>query len=393
MKSILFVDDEVRILQGLKRLLRSMRNDWSMNFVASGAEALDFLRANEVDVVVSDMRMPGMMGDEFLKHVKEEYPHIVRLILSGHTEQAHAQRCLGVAHQFLSKPCDTTELRDSVERVCELSNSLKSVAHTKLAGSIGALPVAPRILVELQQAFAEPDVSFPQIAAIIEEDPSCASKILQVVNSSFFGLRREIQSVSDAARHLGLDTVRNLVLNEELRKSFERTVAKGYSLDAAQRHGFLASCIGPRLVRDHEVRETVRCASLVHDVGQSLFASRLPEEYERVLAKHKSGMGLHLAEREAFDTSHSELGGYLLGLWGLPTPIVEAVLFHHDPSRTGHREFEAAGAVHVACALAHEDESLLDMEYLRAVGVEENLDEWRAIANEKIAAVERGAAA
>ena len=381
-KKVLFVDDETRILDGLRRLLRGQRSEWDMTFVDSAAEALRVLEATAFDVLVTDMRMPGMDGAQLLAEAQRICPGAVRLVLSGHTELEGALRAVPVAHQFLSKPCDTNELRDTVERVWDFSHSLKGADHTQLAGTLGALPVAPRVRVRLREICTRDDVAFEEVASIIEEDPAYATKVLQLVNSSFFGLRRQIHSVSDAARQLGMDVLRNLVVNDELCRSFEAPVARGYDLDEAQHHGFLASRLASRFVSDPETRETARCAALVHDVGQTLFASRLPEEYARVLELQTSGMSRHDAEREVFEITHAEIGAYLLGLWGLPTPIVEAVLFHHEPSRAGDR-FGAAGAVHVASALAHGDESRLDHDYLRAAGVDGLLDEWRAILAEE----------
>ena len=83
MKRILFVDDEQRILDGLRRLLRDKRAEWEMVFVDGGSKALEQLRASPFDIVITDMRMPGMDGATLLTHVKEEFPDVVRLVLSG----------------------------------------------------------------------------------------------------------------------------------------------------------------------------------------------------------------------------------------------------------------------------------------------------------------------
>ena len=102
---ILFVDDEPLVLQGLQRMLRPMRNEWEMAFVESGRRALEEMATLPFQVVVSDMRMPGMNGAQFLSHVQELYPRTVRLILSGHADKDLIMKCVGTAHQFLAKPC------------------------------------------------------------------------------------------------------------------------------------------------------------------------------------------------------------------------------------------------------------------------------------------------
>ena len=83
---ILFVDDEPNILTGVKRMMRPMRKTWKMDFAQSGQKALDFLAENEIDIVVSDMRMPEMDGGDLLAEVQKKYPWIVRIILSGYTD-------------------------------------------------------------------------------------------------------------------------------------------------------------------------------------------------------------------------------------------------------------------------------------------------------------------
>ncbi len=102
----MFVDDEPRVLEGLKRMLRPKRNEWQMTFVGSAQAALDALKAEPCEVVVTDMRMPGMNGAELLEVVQREYPDTIRLILSGQAETESVMKALGVSHQFLSKPCD-----------------------------------------------------------------------------------------------------------------------------------------------------------------------------------------------------------------------------------------------------------------------------------------------
>lgn len=104
-KRVLFVDDEQEVLEGLRNLLRRNRHEWDMVFALGGYEALAELSRGTVDVVVTDMRMPGMDGAQLLAQVKTVSPSTARLVLSGHAEKEAILRALPVAHQFLSKPC------------------------------------------------------------------------------------------------------------------------------------------------------------------------------------------------------------------------------------------------------------------------------------------------
>ena len=114
MLRILFVDDEQNVLLGIRRATRSMRHEWEMSFVESGAAALEHFAANDVDVLVTDMRMPGMDGAELLQSVKDRYPGTARIILSGHSDQEAIFRSTTSAHESGSSAADV-HLGDAVD--------------------------------------------------------------------------------------------------------------------------------------------------------------------------------------------------------------------------------------------------------------------------------------
>ncbi len=127
-------------------------------------------------------------------------------------------------------------------------------------------------------------------------------------------------------------------------------------------------------------------AGLLHDVGQLILAAGLAEPYDRVLQKARTaGQPVWEAERAEFGATHAEVGAYLLGLWGLPNPVVEAVALHHRPAECLARGFSPAIAVHVADALAHEPNGdgaadvapQVDRACLAALGLEDRLNAWK----------------
>ena len=120
MKRILFVDDDSNILAGLCRSLRSLRNEWEMVFAEGSAAALRGTVPPVLDVVVSDARMPGMEGSAFLGEVMRLYPDTVGIILSGQCSRTSVLKCVEVAHQFLSKPCEAGTLKSAVHEVCAM---------------------------------------------------------------------------------------------------------------------------------------------------------------------------------------------------------------------------------------------------------------------------------
>ncbi|HMG23584.1 MAG TPA: response regulator, partial [Kofleriaceae bacterium] len=121
-KRILFVDDEPAILAGLQNLLYKDRKRWDMVFALGGQLALDEIRKESFDIVVSDMRMPGVDGATLLNTVKDECPATVRIMLSGHADREAIVRALPALHQLLSKPCDAATLRGAIERSLDGAN-------------------------------------------------------------------------------------------------------------------------------------------------------------------------------------------------------------------------------------------------------------------------------
>ncbi|HXX17764.1 MAG TPA: response regulator, partial [Candidatus Acidoferrum sp.] len=170
MKRVLFVDDEPKILDGLRRMLRPQRLVWDVAFAPGGAEALAVLEGGAFDVIVSDMRMPGMDGAALLRVVSEKYPHILRIVLSGYTELESTYRAVPFAHQFLLKPCDTETLISAIERGTKLTETLHSESLAKIVGALGELPSAPRIYTELRLALSDSEAPIDRIVKIVEKD-------------------------------------------------------------------------------------------------------------------------------------------------------------------------------------------------------------------------------
>ncbi len=387
MKNILFVDDEPRILSALKRMLHAQRGEWNMTFVEGGAAALEELEKARFDVVISDMRMPGMDGAALLMEVRRRHPSAVRIVLSGYTDLATAMRSVQVAHQFLTKPCESDALRDVVTRACNLRDLLAAPALTALVGQIDALPPAPRVYSELTSALLDPDVPIERIATVVEQDYAICAKILQVVNSSFFALPRVVSSIRQAISYLGVSMLKNLVLTAEVFRQFEgKRMPSWFSFEEEIEHASLTALVAGKLLPDKKAAENAHTAAMLHDTGRLIFAVKLPDAYRAVVeAAGGADRPLCAAERAALGASHAEVGAYLLGIWGIPYPIIEAVAFHEEPLRTSSRTFDVVGAVHVADALAREAvfgtrAPPPDAVYLEAVGRGASLPEWRALA-------------
>lgn len=388
MKRILFVDDEPRILQGLQRTFRSMRDHWDMHFAEHGMAALAFMDQWPVDVVVTDMRMPGMDGAELLAQVIKRHPDTVRIVLSGHAEQESVLRLVGRAHQYLAKPAEVKELRYAIERACMLRELLGSSELVSTVTRLNSLPTLPTTYAQLREELHQPAPSMQRIGEIVTRDPGLATNLLQLVNSAFFGLRQPIANPAEAAAYLGLATLQALVLSLGLFSQFDEASVAGFSCEKLARHCYLTAQLAREIARQEDRAEQFgdECflAGLLHNVGQLVLAAGKPAEYAQVLAGvHESPNDLSNLERTQFGASHAEIGAYLLALWGLSSSVVEAVLFHHRPAASPSQSFSPLIAVHVANALAHvaaqevRGELELDRTLLVALGLEARLPVWR----------------
>ncbi|MEZ5100038.1 MAG: response regulator [Thermoleophilia bacterium] len=389
---ILFVDDEEAVLEGLRDALRRFRDEWEMRFALGGRAALAELEAGAFDVVVSDMRMPDVDGAAVLAEARERQPAAVRIVLSGQTELEQELRALPVAHQFLTKPCDTEELHGVVARACSVRELLDRTEIRSIVGAASALPSPPAAYAELTAALSSPDASVADVVAIVERDVAMSAKVIQLVNSAFFGLGRRTADAREAIAYLGVETVRAATLLGGVMLEFRpaRPVA-GFSLDALERHSLRVVGHATQVVRRADV-EHVLMGAMLHDVGKLLLASHRPDELAASIAEAgRRGCPPHVVELELLGTTHAEIGASLLAFWGLPDPVVETVAHHHRPERSP-RGAPGPAVVHVVDALVTRGErpdapwapALLDRGGLAAAGWAERALEWEAAVAERL---------
>ena len=383
MKRILFVDDEPKVLDGLRRMLYPYRNEWHMVFVSSAAEALQQLSQSPFDVLVTDVRMPQMSGIELLSEVVERHPQVVRMVLSGMADKEVTLPSVMLAHQYLDKPCDATTLRAAVERVFQLHVILENPGLKQLISRLHSLPSVPAVYTKLMEALQSEEVSPKEIGRIISQDMAMTAKILQLVNSAFFGPRRPITNPTEAVVYLGADTVKALALSVSVFSQFDAQRIPGFSIEALRDHGMevaaLARQIAATLRLSKAELDDVFLGGLLHELGKLVLAANYPKEYTEALRKtREAGIPAREAELETFGTTYADIGAYLLWLWGLPDAVTEIVARHPQPGPG-----TAAGsvvAVHVADALTdQESRQSVNLECLAALGLMDQLAAWKQL--------------
>jgi putative nucleotidyltransferase with HDIG domain len=389
-RRIIFVDDEPFVLQGLQRTLRGMRDEWDMEFVESGSKALSAMSERRFDIIVSDMRMPEMNGAQLLNEVMKHYPRTVRLILSGNADKDLIMRCVGSTHQFLAKPCDLEALKLTVRRVSELESALQNDAIRTIVARLTKVPSLPSLYFDIVEKLQEPNVMIDEIGALISRDVGMTANILKLVNSAYFGMARRISDTTEATRYLGVETIKTLVLSIEAFSQFENSDLGGLSLKTVWDHSIrtaaLAKSIAASVSNDRKLAEEAFVAGLLHDIGKIILGANQSKTYPTALSMAQSQrIPLWEAERLVFCVDHADVGGYLLGLWGLPIPVVEAAALHHAPCRATKQPFSPLTAVHLANAIGSDalfasitcDSSKADSEYIEKLGLSSEFQQWR----------------
>jgi HD-like signal output (HDOD) protein len=239
-------------------------------------------------------------------------------------------------------------LRDVIDRACQLQDLLGSETLRQIVGA-GALPPAPRVYREVSRALEDEASDARRIATIVQGDVAIVARVLQFVNSAYYGLSRKITNVEGAIAYLGMGTVKHLALAMELQRA---TGLPAAAVEGIERHARLTALLARKLA-PAGAGDTAFAAGLLHVAGRMLLSTRAAAEHAAVVARATlSRRPICEVEREVFGATHAAVGAYLLALWALPPPIVEAVAYHADAERQAFPAVDATAAVGAACLLA-----------------------------------------
>lgn len=396
MSRVLFVSGDPATA-ALHEALRLGAGRWQVSFVSGRAQALAAMTEGVYEVVIADLAPDPSECVELMAHVRREQPETARIVLSQAVEPALLARALEVAHQCVPKPLEPVQLWKVVERTCCLHGLMNNRVIRSLLGGLDRLPSVPRSYVALTQAMARPEVSLGEIAAIVERDTAMATKVLQLVNSAFFGRPRRISSIPVTVSLLGLERLKALALSTHVFGMLSDADSKRYGVEKLQERSLLTAQLARRFLAASGRAEEGFTVGLLEDVGRLLLAACLKERYRDVVEEAwERQTRIDVVERERFNVSHAVVGACLLSVWGLPVTIIEAVAFHHSPSGVLHDETALVDAVHVADALADpimagrtpsRRDLVLDPILVARDGMEERIDAWCRIAIDETSAI------
>ncbi|MCX8155773.1 MAG: response regulator [Verrucomicrobiae bacterium] len=395
-KRVLLVDDERMVLNVYQTALRRASPQWEVEVAESGPKALEMMQNQAYDIVVTDMRMPEMSGAQFLAEVQQRHPATARVVLTGYTEQERVLQSIGSVHQWLSKPCNVKTLQNTLARIFDLQAHIHEPWIKEMAGKIRSLPSLPdlffRVLDELQTPYSTPE----QIASFVCRDAGMTARLLQLVNSAFFGFSQPVRDVTEAVQLLGVGTVRALALSMKVFSCFDVKDYPGLDAHKLYYESLVVGTLARNLLAvdsaETPEQEAAFTAGLLRGVGCLVLATTLKETYAGLLSEAvRSRHPLPEVEHKALGITHAEVGAYLMGLWGLPVQITEAIGFQYRPSSSANRGLNALTGLHVAQAIvgaSHAHDSLqlsvpLDEAYLRECGLEQHLPRWQALFHQR----------
>lgn len=358
--------DDVHV-DAVRQELAEFGAEWTLYRVDDAVTALSLPIDQPTDVILTDLHVGSHYGPSLLRQLQSHHPESVRILLLGEGQEIDAFQAMECSHRLLRHPLEARELLEAVDSVAELRELLDNQQLKETVGRIGQLPPPPKLFIQINQMMQDPETSSADIATLIAQDPAVAARVLRLCNSAYFSTGRSVTDIRGAVTRLGLQTLRRLVLASE---AFDApNLPPGINREAIQDRALRTSRLAGQLLAGSS-SELAATAGLLAEVGMLLPGVRIPNP-DGTTSGDPAG------------PHYAEAGAYLLGLWGLPMPIVEAVAKHRAPERIRSVGFWVTGALHVASSIA--SGHALDEEYLRINNQLDQVPRWRELA-ERIAA-------
>jgi HD-like signal output (HDOD) protein len=348
-KKILIVDDEVQLLKVLKRVF--MKMDYCIYLAENGYQALELLESESIDMIITDLRMPGMDGYELLTEVKRRYPDVIRIVLSGYADEKMIYQLFknNLTKMWIYKPWDNASLVLNVNQVFELNNILTSNHILQIIKNLEQLPVMNNIYSELCDLM-EANVGIDEIERLLMKDQSIVASILHIANSAFFNV--STGSLKKAIAYIGLNQTKNIVLVASITNIKSQNGKLKTIYDMFTTHSIITNKICNLIYKDMLLKEIPpdnSCIGLLHGIGRMVLMDNFASQYEKIIHLWRLGGGLlYQIEKDSLGVSHQELSGYLLNWWGLPYSLVEPILYHHEPWEDGVINKELTYVLYIA---------------------------------------------
>jgi HD-like signal output (HDOD) protein/CheY-like chemotaxis protein len=355
MTTILLVDDEQNVLNAMRRSLFDLNESHALHFVPNADQALRLLEQQPVDVLLSDIRMPGMSGEELLLKAYHHHPEVLRFGISGYSKRETSIALINAVHQFFAKPCDIDHLLHSIDRACDGRDRISHPDLRRLVLGTGALPVQAQSLRRLTKELNNPQACIDRIGRLVSQDAGMSAKVLQVVNSAFFGLCRHVSSAAEAAVMLGPEILRAMVHTTDSFQPLEKLPAGSVDLHHmwqwAVQIGDTAYNLALHFSRNRHAADHALIAGNLIPIGLLLLMHDPGLWHEITSQAQLQARPLCQVERDYLGLTHTEIAAVLADIWGFPEPVAAALRYAHHPEAHPLQEFDAVCAVHMALSI------------------------------------------
>jgi putative nucleotidyltransferase with HDIG domain len=356
---VLLVGLEPLLLSSSAASTRGSGSSWSLTRVGNGTQALEFVDHNEVEAVVVEPRLPDMSGLRLLDQIMQRRPAVHRFILVDFNDHEAVGPGVSAAHFLLTKPFRLDELELALERAARVTVWFGREPILQIMRRLRKVPSPPLLYYQIVAEWQSPSASLERLAELIARDEASSARFLHMANGSLFGPPRLVGRTDEAVTFLGAESTASLLLLAHVCAQFDRVSPYLFSVDELCRHSLATARLARAIARaerqDEETTDQTFMAGLLHDIGKLVLAANAPEMFTRIQREVQIGLSTCCeAEQENFGLTHAEVGAWLAGIWGLPSPVVQAIGFHHQPHRSEETEFCPLDGVHAADVIEHE---------------------------------------
>lgn len=373
--SILFVTTDEKLMSELIRNIVPIQDDYSIFFADNGERCLQILANNKIDFVFSSANIIMPTGANILNEIKRLFPEVIRFALVPNLDNQTVAQISQYVHQLVPPPYTKETIVERIQRTLHIQKILNNEKVVNLVKNTTTLPSLPEIYIQIEQETAKPDFSLIKIANLISKDPNLTAKILQIVNSAYFGLQKEITNINFALSYLGVNVIKSLIFYIHLFSHFKITSENRKHLEKFWQHSLVVASnsyhLANKYLQEKYEIDSSYTAGVLHDVGKFILLNTYTYPQNIILLAEQKAIDNLEAELEIYECTHAEIGAYLLGLWGFPLHIVEAVAYHHQPSLLNKSKLNLATIIHLADFLYYVPR--LDVEHIREINYEKEI--------------------
>ncbi len=355
MDKIVIIDKNPEEIESIKKLVKEIDPNYKIYADIDLDKVIENSKSNKPDIVIAKKGLKLPDGNDILKYYHNNYDNVIRVLITERNDFSAVAEGSVYAHNIIAKPLNKAKINKILTSKSKLSFFLQDEHLKSVINKISFLPTLPKVYEKLEKELANENISMNRICGIISSDVSLTAKVLQIVNSSFFGIRQRVTDLMAAVNYLGKNIIKSLVLYHEIFTQFKIDKKFNDYFENMWIHSNKVGRYAEELIyeystnKEYEMIENAYIAGLLHDIGK-LVLFNLGDYPQKVFnLMEKKGIRFSAAEEEIYGASHSEVGAYFLTLWGLPENIIEAVYLHNKYDKAKFDEhFDIPSAIFIA---------------------------------------------